>query len=243
MGRFITFIYGTAAYVIFLASFLYAIGFVGDMIVPKTIDSGVAGPFGRALLINAVLLGIFALQHSIMARQWFKKAWTKVVPQAAERSTYVLIASLILFLLYWQWQPMPGIVWKVTNPAGALILQILFFAGWIIVLLSTFQINHFDLFGLRQIFNNLKGASTPKIEFKMPAFYKLVRHPIYVGFMIAFWAAPTMTVGHLIFAIATTAYMFVGVWFEERDLVRVHGTAYLDYRKHVRKFIPVPGKK
>jgi protein-S-isoprenylcysteine O-methyltransferase Ste14 len=178
-----------------------------------------------------------------MARQGFKKLWTKIVPEPAERSTYVLLSSLALFLLYWLWQPMQGIVWSVENPTGALFLQGLFWLGWMIVLLSTFMINHFDLFGLRQVFKNLQGEKTPQLEFKTPALYKIVRHPIYMGFMIAFWATPMMTVGHLIFAVATTAYMVVGVWFEERDLVRIHGVNYENYRKRVRMFVPLPGKK
>ncbi len=228
---------------IFFGSFLYAIGFISNEFVPKTIDSGVEGPLGLTLLINAALLGVFAVQHSVMARQGFKKMWTKIVPQPAERSTYVLLSSLALILLYWQWRPMLGIVWSVQNPNGALFLRVLFWAGWGIVLISTFLINHFDLFGLRQVFNNLQGKSASQLKFKTPAFYKLVRHPIYVGFMIAFWATPTMTIGHLIFAIATTAYMFVGAWFEEKDLVRIHGVDYTNYRTRVRKFIPLPVKK
>ncbi|MEE9552814.1 MAG: isoprenylcysteine carboxylmethyltransferase family protein [candidate division Zixibacteria bacterium] len=243
MGKFITLIYGVIAYAIFFGSFLYAIGFVGNVLVPKSVDSGVAGPFGRALLINALLLGVFAIQHSVMARQGFKKMWTKIVPEPAERSTYVLLSSLALFLLYWQWQPMQGVIWSVENPTGALFLQGLFWLGWVIVLLSTFMIDHFDLFGLRQVYDNLLGKATPQIVFKSPALYKIVRHPIYMGFMIAFWATPVMTVGHFVFAFATTAYMVVGVWFEERDLVRIYGAEYENYRKQVRMFVPLPGKK
>jgi protein-S-isoprenylcysteine O-methyltransferase Ste14 len=226
------------AYTVFLTSFLYAVGFVSGLVVPKTIDSGEPVPFVVALLVDLVLLSIFALQHSIMARQGFKRRWTRIVPEAVERSTYVLFASLSLALLCWQWEPMPAIVWQIENPHIATAVIVLSFVGWLIVLTSTFLINHFELFGLQQVTNNLAARPMAPVRFRTPLYYKFVRHPIYLGFIIAFCAAPVMSVGHLLFAAATTAYIFIGIALEERDLVAVFGDQYRHYRKEVAMIIP-----
>jgi protein-S-isoprenylcysteine O-methyltransferase Ste14 len=239
MGRIISFLYGAIAYAAFLAAFLYAIGFVGNIVVPKSIDSGAEGTFGGGLIINAVLLALFAIQHSVMARHGFKKWWTKIVPQSVERSTFVLIASLLLFLLFWQWKPMPAEVWNLENTTGALILNIFFWLGWLIVLLSTFMINHFDLFGLRQVYLNLSRKEYTNLDFKTTGFYKYIRHPLMTGFIIAFWATPLMTVGHLVFAIATTAYILIAIQIEERDLMSLHGEKYGRYRSQVSMLLPL----
>ncbi len=243
MTRFLSFLYGVIAYIIFLGSFLYAIGFVGDIWVPKTINTGVeSSSIIQALLVNAGLLALFAIQHSVMARKGFKRWWTKIIPSHLERSTYVLISSLILILLFWQWRPMNDVIWNIESGIGSIILTGLFWLGWGIVLSSTFMINHFDLFGLRQVYLHLKGKEITPIEFKEPWLYKYMRHPLMLGFIIAFWATPYMTLGHLVFAIATTGYIFVGIWFEERDLIRYHGAKYKEYRKRVRMIIPFPKK-
>jgi protein-S-isoprenylcysteine O-methyltransferase Ste14 len=226
------------AYTVFLTSFLYAVGFVSGLVVPKTIDSGVPAPFVTALLVDLVLLSIFALQHSIMARQGFKRWWTRIVPEAVERSTYVLFASLSLALLCWQWEPMPAVVWQIGNQQIATAVIVLSFVGWFIVLTSTFLINHFELFGLQQVTNNLADRPMAPVRFRTPLYYKFVRHPIYLGFIIAFWAAPVMSVGHLLFAAATTAYIFIGIALEERDLVAIFGDQYRHYRKEVAMIIP-----
>jgi protein-S-isoprenylcysteine O-methyltransferase Ste14 len=235
--------YGAVTYVLFLGTFLYAIAFVANLPVPKTIDSGRPEPFLPSLVINSLLLGVFAIQHSVMARPAFKRWWTRMVPASVERSTFVLFASLALLLLYWQWRPMPDIVWSVSAPTPAMILEGLSWIGWVIVLASTFMINHFELFGLRQVLARLLGRELPAPEFKTPMLYKNVRHPIYLGFLIAFWATPVMTVGHLVFAIATTGYIFIGIWLEERDLVAHFGDQYRRYREQVSMLIPLPRRK
>lgn len=242
MGRVIAFLYGIVSYVVFLAAFLYAIGFVAGIAVPKTIDSGPAGSLSQALIVNILLMSAFAIQHSVMARVQFKRWWTTIVPASVERSTYVLAASLILFLLFWQWRPMPAVVWQVGNPSVAAVLMVLAAIGWLIVLASTFLINHFELFGLHQVANNLSGKPMPAPRLKMPFLYKLVRHPIYLGFIIAFWATPLMTAGHLLFAAVTTAYIFVGILLEERDLIAVFGDDYRQYRRRVAMIVPFLGR-
>jgi protein-S-isoprenylcysteine O-methyltransferase Ste14 len=238
MGRFVAFLYGLAAYLVFLPTFSYAVGFLGGFIVPKNIDSGPAVPFAEAMVVNIALMSLFALQHSVMARPQFKRWWTKVVPEAVERSTYVLFTSVALILLFWQWRPMPTIVWHISNPDLAMAVSGVFGFGWLLVLLSTFMINHFHLFGLEQATWVLAGRKVGKPVFETPMLYRYVRHPIYLGFMIAFWAAPTMTLGHLLFAGVTTAYIFIGIAFEERDLIEAFGDEYRHYREKVAMLVP-----
>jgi methanethiol S-methyltransferase len=238
MRRIAAFIYGTLCYAIFFGTFLYAIGFVGNFVVPKSIDSTPEQPLGWALLTNLALLSLFALQHSIMARPAFKRWWTGFVPQPIERSTYVLFSSLALVLLFWQWQPMGGVVWQVENTIGRGVVFSLFALGWLLVLVSTFLINHFDLFGLRQVYLYLRGREYTPLMFKTPGPYNYVRHPLYVGWLFAFWATPTMTAAHLVFALLITAYILVAIQLEERDLLTAHGESYAAYRHRVPMLIP-----
>jgi protein-S-isoprenylcysteine O-methyltransferase Ste14 len=232
------FLYGAVCYLIFFGTFLYAIGFIGNWVVPKTMDSGPQGPFMQALVINAILLGIFALQHSVMARQSFKRALTKIVPEAAERSTYVLMSSFALILLFWQWEPMGGVLWDVQNSTGRMALSAVYLSGILIVLVATFLINHFDLFGLRQVFFYLRGQEYQPLRFRVQGPYRHVRHPLYVGWLITFWVTPTMTGAHLLFALATTAYILIAIQFEEKDLVRIHGSHYENYKRTVPMIVP-----
>jgi protein-S-isoprenylcysteine O-methyltransferase Ste14 len=231
-------VYGSVSYAIFLATFLYAVGFVGGFGVPTRLDGPARGPLGLALAIDAGLLALFAVQHSLMARPWFKDAWTRIVPRPVERSTYVLFSSVALILMFALWRPMGGEVWTVSDLAGRAILYGLFALGWGLVLVCTFLINHFDLFGLRQVWLAFRGRDYTPVRFVMPGPYRVVRHPLYVGWLLAFWMTPTMTMAHLVFAVATTAYILIAIQLEERDLVREHGQSYEDYRRRVPMLVP-----
>lgn len=243
MRGFATLVYGFACYILFVLTLLYAVGFVGNLVVPKSIDSGVADSLAVTLLVDALLLGIFAIQHSVMARPGFKRWWTRFIPAALERSTYVLLASVALLLLYWQWRPIPTLVWSVANPQGVFVLEAIFWLGWATLLISTFVINHFELFGLWQVYAHAFEKDTPVPTFQAHSIYRLVRHPLYLGFLLAFWSTPVMTAGHLLFAIATTGYILIGIYFEERDLVDSFGDQYRRYRTQVRMLIPLPKRK
>jgi protein-S-isoprenylcysteine O-methyltransferase Ste14 len=243
MGRILALAYGVAAYLVFFGTILYAIGFVTGIVVPKTIDTGVMESASAAIVINILLLSIFAVQHSVMARKPFKRWWTQFVPTAIERSTYVLLSSLALILVFWQWRPIPAIVWEVSDPTLAAALLGLSLMGWVIVFLSTFLINHFELFGVRQVVLNLMGRDGGETKFRTPLLYKMVRHPLYLGFIIAFWATPVMTAGHLLFAMVTTGYILVGIALEERDLVEHFGDEYRRYRERVSMLVPFLGRK
>jgi protein-S-isoprenylcysteine O-methyltransferase Ste14 len=238
MMGFIAALYGLFCYAVFLATFLYAIGFVGDLVVPKTIDSGPGSALPEALAVDLLLLGLFAVQHSVMARPRFKAVWTRIIAPPVERSTYVLISSLLLALTCWKWQPMTRVVWDVSSPGLKTLLLALYALGWLILLFSTFVINHFDLFGLRQVYLRMRGVDYTPVNFSERALYRFVRHPIMLGFVIAFWAAPHMSLGHLVFSLATTAYILVGIFFEERDLITHHGAEYWAYRARVPMLFP-----
>ncbi|MGD9690035.1 MAG: methanethiol S-methyltransferase [Phycisphaerales bacterium] len=239
-GGVAAFVYGVLVYAVFAGTILYAVGFVGNWFVPKSIDSGPGAPLAEALLVNGSILSLFVLQHTIMARPWFKKWWTRIVPAAIERSTFVLAASLILVLLFWQWRPLPQVIWSVEQPllAGALVALAL--VGWAFFTASSFMVSHADLFGLRQVAFRLLGREYQPVGFRLRGFYRLVRHPLMVGIIVAFWSTPVMTLGHLVFSVLTTAYIFFGTWMEERDLLAEHGESYERYRRDVRGFLPVP---
>ena len=238
-------LYGLLSYLFFLATFVYAIGFVGNLpLLPKTIDSGATAPLIETLVIDLALLGLFAVQHSVMARRGFKRWWTRVIPESMERSTFVLAATAALALLLWQWRPIAEpVIWSVSDPVARFVLHGVFWLGWGVLLISTFLINHFELFGLRQVWANLRGQALPVPEFRTPLFYRHVRHPIYLGFVLAFWATPQMTAGHLLFAAACTGYILIGIWFEERDLVALFGQRYQVYRQQVGMLLPKLGRR
>jgi len=242
-GRTLALVYGAVSYLIFLVTALYAIGFVGDLMVPKTIDTGQSVPLIHALLVDALLLSLFVIQHGVMARPAFKRWWTTIIPRSIERSTFVLFASLLLLLLYWQWLPIPRAIWDAQHTVAGGLLQGLYFVGWLIVFLSTFLINHFDLFGLLQVYANWRAKTYTSPSFKTPTLYKLVRHPMMLGLLIAFWATPRMTIGHLLFSLATTGYILVGIHLEERDLLAAYGEAYRRYQQRVSMLLPVPKKR
>ena len=241
MSRFAILAFGLVSYAIGMASLLYAMGFIGNLVVPKTIDSGVRVPLTETLIVNVLLLGLFAVQHSVMARQQFKALLTRGLPVAAERGLYVLLSGLVLALLYWQWRPIPDQIWHVENDYLSTAIWALYFLGWGIIVVSTFLISHFQLMGLKQVYRNWLGQPhEPQAEFKTPLLYKIVRHPIYFGMLLVFWAAPTMTVGHLLFSVGATGYILIGASLEERDLIAVFGDAYRKYRREVSMLVPWP---
>ena len=243
LKRVVVFVYGVACYGAFFATFLYAVGFIGNLVVPKSMDSPSQTPFLYALGIDVLLLGIFAIQHSVMARPWFKRVWTRVIPEAAERSTYVLLSSLALIVLFAYWQPLGGTVWNIENPTARLVMYQLFGLGFGVVLMATFLINHFDLFGLRQVWLFLIGRPYTQLTFRTPLFYKYVRHPLYVGWLMSFWFTPTMTGAHLVFAIMTTAYILIAIPWEEHDLIVLFGEKYAHYRESVPMLVPIGSTK
>jgi len=242
-ARSFIFLYGTASYALCLVALLYAIGFVANLWVPKSIDSGGAGPLAEALIVDALLLGLFAIQHSVMARPAFKRWWTRIIPVESERSTFVLLSSLALLLLYWQWQPIVTQVWHVDSEAGRIVLMAVYWLGWSMVFFSTFLINHFNLFGLQQVWAQLRNREVPEQAFRTPLLYKLVRHPIMLGLLLAFWGTPDMSGGRLLFAALSTGYILVALQFEERDLLKLFGLAYEEYRRRVPMLVPFLPKR
>ena len=243
MNAMLSLTYGLLVYLFFAATFAYAVLFVGNLAVPKSIDSGAAGPLAQSLVVNLVLLALFAVQHSVMARRSFKRWWTRIIPPAAERSTFVLASTTALALLLWQWRPIPEpVLWRVASPAGVAVLQGVFWLGWVVALVSTFLIDHFELFGLRQAHARLTGRQPAPPQLVTPWLYRHVRHPLYLGFLLAFWAAPVMTAGHLLFSLGMTGYILIGIWFEERDLVAQFGERYRAYRRQVGMLLPWPGR-
>jgi methanethiol S-methyltransferase len=243
MAGFVAVLYGIVAYGFTLVALLYLIGFVGNFVVPKSIDSGAAGPLLQSVIVDTMLIVLFAIQHSVMARQGFKRWWTRIVPAAVERSTYVLFTSFALLLLYWKWQPIPASVWTVRYPIAAGVLDGIFWLGWVVLLASTFLLNHFELFGLSQVFARLFGKQLSDAKFRAPLLYRYIRHPIYLGVLLAVWATPAMTVGHLLFAGVITGYILIGIQLEERDLIQQFGDQYRRYRQRTSMLIPLPGRK
>jgi len=243
MKRYLTISYGAAAYLLFLAAFLYLVGFVADLWVPRSVDHGLPAPLGQAVLVNVALVGAFGVQHSVMARPAFKRWWTRFVPPSIERSTYVVLTSAVLVLLYWQWRTMPAVIWDVRQPAVRLLLWSVFWLGWATALAATFMVSHFDLFGLRQVYLAWRGKPYTHIGFHARFLYRLVRHPLMLGLLIAFWATPTMTAGHLLFSAGMTGYMLIAVRIEERDLVAALGGQYDEYRQSVSMLLPTPRRK
>lgn len=242
MKRILFFLYGVVSYSVFFGVFCYLPGFIGNFLVPRSIDAPAGGPLMEALIINTALLLLFAVQHSVMARKGFKEVWTQFIPKPTERSTYVLFSSIAVILLYWQWRPIGGVIWEVQDPVFSTVLTGLMILGWLIVLITTFLINHFDLFGLRQVWYYLTGKEYKPLGFVTPGPYKVIRHPLYFGWLLMFWATPLMTAAHIVFAIATTAYILFAIRLEEKDLVREYGKKYINYRKNVPMLFPV-GKK
>ena len=242
LSRIVVLAYGVVAYLGFLAAFSYAIGFEANLLVPKGIDDGAVGPLGEALLVNSLLLGLFAVQHSIMARAWFKRRWPRIIPAAAERSTFVVATCIALGLIYWLWRPIPGYLWNFEGTSIGGLLSAVSYAGWALVVIATFLIDHFGLFGLRQVINYARGRTHREPAFTVRSFYRYIRHPLYLGFVMAFWCTPAMSWGHFFFSAMTTGFILVAVRFEESDLIRAHGRAYRDYRAQVPMILPLRGR-
>ena len=243
MAGLVAVLFGVVAYGVTLVALLYLIGFTGNLVVPKSIDSGTVGPLLQSVVVDTLLISVFAIQHSVMARQGFKRWWTRIVPTSVERSTYVLFASLALLLLYWQWQPIPAPVWTVDDPVAAGAIDAVFWLGWVVLVASTFLLNHFELFGLSQVFMRLFGKQPAEAKFRTPLLYRYVRHPIYLGILLAVWATPAMTVGHLLYSLGITAYILIGIRLEEHDLIQQFGERYHRYRRHAAMLIPLPGRR
>jgi methanethiol S-methyltransferase len=243
MAGLVAVIYGVVAYGVTLVALLYLVGFVGNLVVPKSIDTGTAGPLIESIVVDTMLIALFAIQHSVMARQGFKRWWTRIVPPAVERSTYVLSTSFVLLILYWQWRPIPAPIWTVQDPIAAGVIDGIFWLGWVVLVASTFMLNHFEMFGLSQVFGRLFGKQLSDAKFRTPLLYRHVRHPIYLGVLLAVWATPAMTAGHLLFAAVTTGYILIGIQLEEHDLIQQFGDQYRRYRQQAAMLVPLPGRK